>query len=409
MALPSSRRRVPRGNYPIGRPVAPPPGGAPRAVSPIAPLPPSAPRQTILSPRVGLIGGAVGILSLLLAVVLLVISRPNRHPVSDSSPPTASAATILPGTEAHPEEPTLAVEQPKPGESGPVNRPALTPSFGTPPGPDGAPSEFRMRRRDRLSADELARLLLAVPEIDLDSLSKTTVTSLASANPNRSPFTHPILDPLLRWRYLHGLPIHMAHDCQLGKEPAQNLQVLSRRLRPLLAFDANDLRKRLDHEEWRSESAVPALVQLLQAEDRPDRLLLVELLSEIKGEAASAALVGRALFDLAPDVREAAVLALRERPANEYRVSLLDGLRYPWAPVADHAAEALVALEDREALPALERLLSEPDPDRPAARKYNFADLAAEMNGNADVPYLLANRKLVELKTRQSGIRASVF
>ncbi len=415
MAIPTPRRRVPRGNYPVGRPVAPPPGGVPRATPTVTPLARAARPRIFLAPILGHISGAVGCLSLLLAIVLVVIFRPERRQISESVAPTQIAATVLPQADPPRNEPIVAhvsspsIEKSKLAEPEPIERPTLIPSFGTPPGPESPPVEFRMPRRDRLSADELARLLLAVPEIDLDSLSKTSVTSLASANPDRSPFTHPILDPLLRWRYLHGLPIHMAHDCQLGKAPAQNLQVLSRNLRPLLAFDANELRKRLDHEEWRSESAVPALVQLLQVEDRPDRLLLVELLSEIKGEAASAALVGRALFDLAPDVREAAVLALRERPANEYRVSLLEGLRYPWAPVADHAAEALVALEDREALPALERLLSEPDPDRPAARKYNFADLAAEMNGNADVPYLLANRKLVELKTRQSGIRASVF
>jgi hypothetical protein len=277
-----------------------------------------------------------------------------------------------------------------------------------------------MRRRDRLSAEELARLLLAVPEIDLDADSKTTATLLTSANTDRSPFTHPILDPLLRRNDLHGLPVQMAFDCQLGKEPAQNLQVLSRKLRALIAaafprdsidtrLEANVLRKSLQNENWQNESAVPVLVQMLQAEDRPVRLLLVELLSEIKGEAASAALVGRALFDLAPNVREAAVLALSDRPAAEYRGFLLDGLRYPWAPVADHAAEALVTLEDREALPALERLLNEPDPDRPIARQYIAADLGAQMNRKAGKLLPLPSLKLLELKTRQGGIQASVF
>ncbi len=412
MAIPTPRRRVPRGNYPVGRPVAPPPGAAPGAVSQVTPRLSPTRRRIFRAPNLGLVGGAVGILSLLLAVALVVFSRPERRQISESVAPKESADTLLPRIDPFRDEPAVALEESK--------RPVLTPSFGTPPGPEGSPSEFRMRRRDRLSADELARLLLAVPEIDLDADSKTTATLLASASTDRSPFTHPILDPLLRRDDLHGLPVQMAFDCQLSKEPAQNLQVLSRKLRALIAasfprdsietrLDTNVLRQSLLNDYWQSESAVPAVVQMLQAEDRPVRLLLVELLSEVKGDAASAALVGRALFDLAADVREAAVLALRDRPAAEYRGFLLDGLRYPWAPVADHAAEALVALEDREALPALERLLSEPDPDRPMARQYLSADLAAQMNRKAAKPLPLPNLKLLELKTRQGGIRASVF
>src|SRR5262249_38226803 len=44
---------------------------------------------------------------------------------------------------------------------------------------------------------------------------------------------------------------------------------------------------------------------------------------------------------------------------------LLDGLAYPWSPVADHAAEALVGVQDRGAVPFLERLLNAPDPAKP--------------------------------------------
>jgi hypothetical protein len=68
------------------------------------------------------------------------------------------------------------------------------------------------------------------------------------------------------------------------------------------------------------------------------------------------------MFDLAPEVREAAVTALSKRPADDYRQELLEGLRYPWPPAADHAAEALVALGDTEAVPTLVRLLKEADP-----------------------------------------------
>jgi hypothetical protein len=77
------------------------------------------------------------------------------------------------------------------------------------------------------------------------------------------------------------------------------------------------------------------------------------------------------MFDLAPEVREQALIALRERPSGDYRPTLIEGFRYPWAPVADHAAEALVALEDREAIPTLVRLLDEPDPEHPRTEVRN--------------------------------------
>ena len=71
------------------------------------------------------------------------------------------------------------------------------------------------------------------------------------------------------------------------------------------------------------------------------------------GEKSTEALTQRALFDTAHEVREAAVKALQNRPRPEVRRLLLAGFRYPWAPVADHAAEAVVALEDTGAVPAL--------------------------------------------------------
>jgi hypothetical protein len=117
--------------------------------------------------------------------------------------------------------------------------------------------------------------------------------------------------------------------------------------------------------EWRDDSAVRILVQMLQAEEVPVRLQMVKMLSAIKGDRAGAALAQRAVFDLSPQVREAAVKALQDRPRAEYRPTVLAGLRYPWAPAADHAAEALVALEDQGAVFDLAGLLERPDPRAP--------------------------------------------
>src|SRR5262249_47717909 len=214
--------------------------------------------------------------------------------------------------------------------------------------------------------------------------SKRLVNAVHGGEPT---FTHPIFEPLLRRTDLQGLPLAMGSDCLIGNEAAQHLQDHSRKLREYLSqprmrndvegrIDADSLRRSLAAERavWQHEDALPALVQLLQTEDRPIRLLLVEQLHNIQGPAASAALARRAVFDLSVEVRQAAVLALKDRPREEYRQLLLDGLRYPWAPAADHAAEALVALNDREAISALAELLGEPDPTLPASRTVESVD-----------------------------------
>jgi len=104
---------------------------------------------------------------------------------------------------------------------------------------------------------------------------------------------------------------------------------------------------------------------MLQVEDRPTRLLLVDLLSRIECHESTRALARRAIFDVSEHVREAAVNALRLRPAEDFRDVLLEGLRYPWPAAANFAAEALVNLGDTGAVPHLVRLLDEPDPAGP--------------------------------------------
>jgi hypothetical protein len=400
---------TPSADYPVGKPVAPPPGAV-RAARPVVPasrrlIPDAAPQPvTARGPVnwfvVGVAGGLAAVIVVGLAFFCVV---PRR------TAPTAEVAVSLPPAESVVESlPTPTIEilaqesEPSPAsEPGMVKPAGSAPLAGLLPGPApaafakgvGEPAPFRFRRRDFRSADELSRQLLAAPELDLDARPNTSAYLVAATRNATSPFTHAVLEPLLKRADLHGLPLAMGADCHLGKDSAENLQVLSRRLRQHLSqsvprdgidirLDASALRWRLmtGPGGWTQEDALPTLVQMLQAEDRPVRLLLVELLANIKGRAASAALVQRALFDLAADVREAAVRALRDRPHDEYYQPLLDGLRYPWPPAADHAAEALVALEDREAIPRLAALLQESDPTAPAGRKYRPLDLAGMVN-----------------------------
>jgi hypothetical protein len=111
--------------------------------------------------------------------------------------------------------------------------------------------------------------------------------------------------------------------------------------------------------------ALATLLQMLQVEDVPTRLVLVRELAKVNGAGSTAALAKRALVDLSPEVRDAAVAALEKRPSNQYLPVLLQGLRYPWPPVADRAALALRKLKPEGAVPRLVDLLDQSDPSVP--------------------------------------------
>lgn len=189
---------------------------------------------------------------------------------------------------------------------------------------------------------------------------------------------------------LRGLPIQLGKACQTGEKQAVALagyggelhgmlrNIEGRRVRSIRGRSAENVSfgggsalhsdaalVHLLRSGNAKADAVPALVQVLQAEDVERRRLLVGVLSGIKGQPASAALVQRALFDHVATVRLEALTALKQRPLEEIRPSLLQGLRHPWPPVADHAADALIYLGDRDAVPELIKLLDEPDPRLP--------------------------------------------
>jgi hypothetical protein len=128
---------------------------------------------------------------------------------------------------------------------------------------------------------------------------------------------------------------------------------------------ATTLSKFLNRGSLREKDQSSILVQMLQPFGQSVRMPLVKYLSEIKTASATVALAERAIYDLSPTIRKSACEALRTRPRAEYYQLLLDGLRYPWAPVAFHTAQALVALDDRQSLPHLDELLGAPDPTLP--------------------------------------------
>jgi hypothetical protein len=247
---------------------------------------------------------------------------------------------------------------------------AVAPAAAAPP-----PAKLVIKRLHDRSAEDLRKQLLQVPEIKANAVSSKARRQLANAPKDKKYRPEEMPD-------YAGLPLRMGVDCQLGKEPTEHLQALSKKLHALLGAaipkgdsqappDAGLLRDRIlsatdvEFNRWLTPDAVPTITQMLMVENQPLRLLLVEMLAANPSRPATLALAQRALYDLAFEVREAAIQALHERPREDYRTVLLDGLRYPWVPVADHAAEALAALRDREAVPALKMLLWETEPSAP--------------------------------------------
>lgn len=244
------------------------------------------------------------------------------------------------------------------------------------------PEKVHIVRRDRASDEELRRQLLKAPELTLDppGMYKTSSQILATAGRptvGQSHFTPTLLSTRTD---LRGMPFRMGAECQLGKEPAENMQEMSRKMRTLLAkgvpnvdlFNTNAAEQKAEGNKWYESwqqfgkrEAIPCLMQMLQPEKRAIRQIALKQLDAIEHRSAGEALAKVALYDIADDMRAEAIQALAKRPADEYRQVLLEAFRHPWPPVADHAAEALIALNDHSATSALKVIADLPDPTAP--------------------------------------------
>jgi hypothetical protein len=194
---------------------------------------------------------------------------------------------------------------------------------------------------------------------------------------------------------LAGMPFLLGKSCQLATEKASALAGASLAIRRAMDADARRRTQAITNKSPVSMSGsysqqatiasvdaihftslsqesgadaiafVPALTQILAPEQPNQRQALIAFYREKKGPEVSAALARLALYDPEQRVRDEAVTALRNRPAAEYTDILLDGLRYPWAPVAWRAADAVAKLERNDLTGKLIDKLDEPDPSAP--------------------------------------------
>jgi hypothetical protein len=275
---------------------------------------------------------------------------------------------------------------------------------------DGTPS-IVVKRRSLLSDEDLRKQLLAVPEIGFNQVGA------ASLYANLQQFGGAGTPPDIGMKFFAkvvcgsgqlspmSMPWQNGLNGQLGKEKAERLQVLSTCLRDCLraSVPAGDIRPDpeklrelllsirspdksrgrgfgggfggasfVEAAEWKKAQALPTLTQMMQAENSPVRELMVEMVGAIKGKEAGTFLAHRAIFDLSLEVRAKAVQELATRPTEEYQQALLYGLQYPWPAAADHAAEAIGALQLTTLLPGLVNLLKQPDPSVPTKSEKGY-------------------------------------
>ncbi len=355
------------------------------------------------------VGG--GLAAVLLAVALIAAAQtpPAPHPVETVTPvavvlppPHHSLRTVKPAASAETSSddagrPAWKPLVPHPAPPTPVQAPAprlivaaepiLSPETKT-----ASPPATATTSEGRSDSEPFADLQARAPVLDLNTMGGTSALLLAQSADNRGK-RESVVDLIAHREDLAGLPLRGARECTLSTEEAEVLGEISPTVRRIQArLDRDRLRKasaddggaseRLTErdrkfidflgsmdlgamEEGQAEMFIPGLTQMLCVESPPVRLQLTNMLAATRGQKASLALAHQALFDQEPEVRIASVKALKVRPRSEYRQALLGGFRYPWPPVADRAAEALIALDDRDAAPALEKMLDLPDPAAP--------------------------------------------
>lgn len=309
---------------------------------------------------------------------------------------------------------TLPLPPSAPGRTtGPIPLPSLTE-------PDRQEQRYRaltadaaLERRLDQTEDELRAQLQRVPELRLltNQEIKTFLGEDARHRIRRAPSNAPLKNVYPFNVQMHqelsqraaraGLSLISEDRCRLDAGNALAVEAVSRELRALGFVSVPGVRSRItrtkgrtintrgtsiaqgspeetikafkqwcdEHGVERGKGSLSTLVQMLQVENETTRLLLVRELARSRGADGSAALAGRALMDLSPKVRQAAVAALKRRPAEEYQHLLLEGYTYPWPAVADHAAEALSTLDAKDMVPQLVGLLDQVGPSVPVLNK----------------------------------------
>jgi hypothetical protein len=238
-------------------------------------------------------------------------------------------------------------------------------------------------------------------EIDIGKDALAALTKDVTAK-GHAHLSHRALVGLVKGRAdLSGLPLMAMEDCELSKDESRSLEIVSSSTRRRGSGTSREPRERhgstatlpstpldllrrikgdrrgmsVTHEELlASPDPVPhhvvrPLRQIYEVQPEKGRVALAQLIAKSKSGATARALVQLAVFDLSQRVRDEAVKHLPTQSKELVRAELLAAFRHPWAPAAVHAAQAADRLGDKEMIPALQKLLDQPDPCEPFQEK----------------------------------------
>jgi hypothetical protein len=178
-----------------------------------------------------------------------------------------------------------------------------------------------------------------------------------------------------------GMPFTFGTDCTSSDQHARDLGKASAALHLMLdgrvrGEGGDNFAARIENDpKWSKPEMVPSLIQILMAQDANWRMTLVRMLKKIDGPGATRGLVDRAVFDMNATVRAEAARGLRERPTAEYTDRLMSAFRHPWAPAADHAADAIVLLNRTDLQQDLRDIVDRPEPTAPTKKKMGIREV----------------------------------
>jgi hypothetical protein len=224
-------------------------------------------------------------------------------------------------------------------------------------------------------------LFVSLKDTPVKGLDKDTFAQLRQSRPKLGE--HPLALAIARQPSAGlGMPFTFGTDCTSSEQHSRDLTRASLALHRFLDGFGCGVKPQPAQLEsdprWSKPEMVPTLTQILMAEDIRWRQSLVRILRKIDGPAATRGLTDRALFDMDASVRASAVAALRDRPKDEYTDRLMSAFRHPWAPAADHAAQALAALDRTDLEPALRELVDRPDPMAPTVKRMGIRDVTVQ-------------------------------
>lgn len=223
----------------------------------------------------------------------------------------------------------------------------------------------RIPRPRAMDAGTYATKLSLVPELRLNKLPDEDFNQ--GIFERAGSMRHPIEMFVNHKPELQGLPFQLGNACLSDSDRIHHLATLGPLLKTIMGNDVDlttFFQSRFNISD-NFDSTVPAVYQVYQSESPTARSQILKVCASSTSPESTRAIAKRAMFENDPDVRDQAIELLKQKDVEQYQGELLDGLRYPFAPIVQNAAIAIAELKLTAAMPQLRAMLDEPDPDQP--------------------------------------------